>query len=254
LPLSVSERNIYGSSRLAIYSKEVNVDNGPVDMTDSNSTKYYRGYRQYELTNHLGNVLATISDKKKPVEAATDGLVDYYDADVRTAQDYYPFGMIMPGRIGFQSLTGWNSETGEIAPDNGLSSDVAIDLRTGNQPPEYTATNSVELQPGFESGSGDQFLAYISEASAGEGGSGSESSLNGNYRYGFNGKEKDNEVKGVGNQQDYGMRIYDPRLGRFLSVDPLTKGFAMLTPYQYSSNSPLSHIDLDGEEGIWYSL
>src|SRR5690606_9621159 len=40
------------------------------------------------------------------------------------------------------------------------------------------------------------------------------------YRYGFNGKENDNEVKGEGNQQDYGMRIYDTRLGRFLSVDP----------------------------------
>ena len=33
------------------------------------------------------------------------------------------------------------------------------------------------------------------------------------YRYGFNGKENDNEVKGDGNQQDYGMRIYEPRHG-----------------------------------------
>ena len=45
------------------------------------------------------------------------------------------------------------------------------------------------------------------------------------YRYGFNGKENDNEVKGEGNQQDYGMRIYDPRLGRFLSVDPLARDY-----------------------------
>jgi hypothetical protein len=37
----------------------------------------------------------------------------------------------------------------------------------------------------------------------------------GSYRYGFNGKENDNEVKGAGNQQDYGMRIYDPRWGSF---------------------------------------
>ena len=42
------------------------------------------------------------------------------------------------------------------------------------------------------------------------------------YRYGFNGKENDNEVKGGGNQQDYGERIYNLRLGRFLSVDPIT--------------------------------
>lgn len=40
------------------------------------------------------------------------------------------------------------------------------------------------------------------------------------YRYGFNGKGNDNEIKGEGNQQDYRMRIYDPRLGRFLSVTP----------------------------------
>jgi len=68
------------------------------------------------------------------------------------------------------------------------------------------------------------------------------------YRYGFNGKENDNEVKGEGNQQDYGMRIYDPRLGRFLSVDPLYGSFAMLTPYQFASNTPIAAIDLDGLE------
>jgi RHS repeat-associated protein len=54
------------------------------------------------------------------------------------------------------------------------------------------------------------------------------------YRYGFNGKENDNEVKGEGNQQDYGMRIYDPRVGRFLSVDPLTKEYPDLTPYPFA--------------------
>jgi RHS repeat-associated protein len=70
----------------------------------------------------------------------------------------------------------------------------------------------------------------------------------GAYRYGFNGKENDNEVKGSGNQQDYGMRIYDPRLGRFLSVDPLTKEYPELTPFQFASNTPIQAIDLDGLE------
>ncbi len=68
------------------------------------------------------------------------------------------------------------------------------------------------------------------------------------YRFGFNGKENDNEVKGNGNQQDYGFRIYDPRIGKFLSVDPLTKQYPMLTPYQFASNCPISGIDLDGLE------
>ncbi len=74
------------------------------------------------------------------------------------------------------------------------------------------------------------------------------------YRYGFNGKENDNEVKGEGNQQDYGMRIYDPRLGRFLSVDPLSKSFPHYTPYQFAGNKPIAFIDLDGGEDKHYSL
>lgn len=69
------------------------------------------------------------------------------------------------------------------------------------------------------------------------------------YRYGFNGKENDNEVKGNGNQQDYGFRIYDPRLGRFLSIDPLTNEYPQLTPYQFSSNNPIMNVDIDGLEG-----
>jgi RHS repeat-associated protein len=68
------------------------------------------------------------------------------------------------------------------------------------------------------------------------------------YRYGFNGKENDNEIKGEGNQQDYGMRIYDPRIGKFLSVDPITKDYPELTPYQFAHNTPIWGVDLDGLE------
>ena len=70
------------------------------------------------------------------------------------------------------------------------------------------------------------------------------------YRYGFNGKEKDDEVKGNGNQQDYGFRIYDSRLGRFLSVDPLTKDYPFLTPYAFAENDVIRCIDLDGLEKV----
>lgn len=65
------------------------------------------------------------------------------------------------------------------------------------------------------------------------------------YRYGFNGKEKDTEGPV---QYDYGFRIYDPRLVRFKSVDPLTKSFPYYTPYQFAGNSPIWAIDLDGLE------
>ena len=72
------------------------------------------------------------------------------------------------------------------------------------------------------------------------------------YRYGFNGKEKDDEVKGSGNQYDYGFRIYDPRIGRFLSVDPLAKKYPDERPYIFSGNSPISVTDQDGREKTYY--
>ena len=68
------------------------------------------------------------------------------------------------------------------------------------------------------------------------------------YRFGFNGQEKDNEISGEGNTLDFGERIYASRLGRFLSVDPLTKSYPELTPYQFASNMPINSIDLDGLE------
>ena len=68
------------------------------------------------------------------------------------------------------------------------------------------------------------------------------------YRYGFNGKEKDDEAKGVGNQIDYEKRIYDPRAGRFLSTDPLQAKFPFYSPYQFAGNTPIQAIDLDGTE------
>ncbi|WP_317044843.1 RHS repeat domain-containing protein, partial [Flavobacterium columnare] len=43
------------------------------------------------------------------------------------------------------------------------------------------------------------------------------------YRYGFNGKEKDDELKGEGNSYDFGARLLDPRIGRWFSPDPMEK-------------------------------
>jgi RHS repeat-associated protein len=66
------------------------------------------------------------------------------------------------------------------------------------------------------------------------------------YRFGFNGKEKDNEIKGTGNSLDFGARIYDSRLGRWLSLDPLQAKYPSLSPYNYVGNSPLKNIEVDG--------
>ena len=72
----------------------------------------------------------------------------------------------------------------------------------------------------------------------------------GGYRYFFNGQEADNEVLGEGGFQNYGFRMYDTRIARFWGVDPLTKDYPMLTPFQFASCSPILLIDMDGGEGI----
>lgn len=113
----------------------------------------------------------TISDKKLGLDQNFDNRAESYRAQVKSAQDYYPFGWNMPGR---------------------------------------------------------QLVSA-------------------NYRYGFNGKENDKEW---GNQliQDYGFRLYNPSIAKFLSIDPLTRMYPMLTPYQFASNCPIAGIDLDGLE------
>ncbi len=174
--LSVKERHIYGSSRLGIFTLNKDVKAAIPSYTQGAPYKsgWTRGYKFYELTNHLGNMLATISDKK--VAHTTNGTaVDYYDADQVSAYDYYPFGLTLPNRT------------------FGVS-----------------------------------------------------------YRYGFNGKEKDKDGDGNSIQYDYGFRIYDPHLGRFKSADPLTNQFPFYTPYQFSGNSPIAAIDIDGLEPKGY--
>ncbi|HEY0030787.1 MAG TPA: RHS repeat-associated core domain-containing protein [Bacteroidia bacterium] len=69
------------------------------------------------------------------------------------------------------------------------------------------------------------------------------------YKFSFNGKMDDLEtVETRGGTQDYGMRIYNPSLGKFLSVDPITAKYPELTPYQFASNRPIDGIDEDGLE------
>ena len=49
--------------------------------------------------------------------------------------------------------------------------------------------------------------------------------VSGGYRHGFQGMELDSEVKGEGNSYSTEFRQLDPRLGRWLSVYPLSLKF-----------------------------
>jgi RHS repeat-associated protein len=70
------------------------------------------------------------------------------------------------------------------------------------------------------------------------------------YRLGFNGKEKDNEVYGEGNLYNFGARIHDARIGRFLSVDPLYKKNAGSSTYSYAANNVISCMDKNGMDSF----
>ena len=132
--------------------------------------------KRYELTDHLGNVRAVVSDKLlTDYDATTNANPTNLRAQVLSRSDYYPFGSLLPGR-------------------------------------NYSSSN---------------------------------------YRFGFNGKENDNEVHGAtGTYQDYGMRAYDTRVGRFFSVDPLSSHYPWYTPYQFAGNKPIWAIDRDGLEEL----
>lgn len=201
--LTQADVNIYGSSRLGKFEEDKAVAkltfsatydangrfvvSGTPTLVESPSNSslingniwsYYSGQKSYELTNHLGNVLATVSDKKIAVDDRTvanvmvpDGTVDYYKPLTTSAQNYYAFGSVQPNA-------------------NNLNAS--------------------------------------------------------SYRSGFNGMEKDDEVKTNGNSVDFGDRMYDPRLGRWMARDKLEVFYPAIAPYTFVANSPIYYIDHNG--------
>jgi len=130
------------------------------------------GLRDYELTDHLSNVMAVISDRKLSVDTNSDTITDYYAPQVISFTDYYPFGFPIAERSG--NLSG--------------------------------------------------------------------------YRFGFNGKESDNEIYGAKTTYAFEYRMQDTRLGRFWSVDPLAGDYPWYTSYQFSGNTPIMSIDFEGTQ------
>lgn len=176
----LEEFHMYGSSRIGTIQLGFPLyENGsPNPNWTEPITNLRVGHKRYELTNHgsatlttgLGNVMAVVNDRTQGVHADADGIIDYYEATVLKANDYYPFGSLMPGR-------------------------------------EYSA---------------------------------------GDYRFGFNGMEKDYEIKGIGNSYTTEFRQNDPRLGRWFSIDPITQSWQ--SPYTSMDNNPIVFIDPFGDK------
>jgi len=191
--LMVQEFPMYGSSRLGVYNTADTISEiayssstfdaagfytstaDPVQIPTPDTSRYHYVplHKQYEMSNHLGNVLVTVSARPRLLYDQNDDFL-YKDADVMSVSDYFPFGMMMPSRH-------WNSDS---------------------------------------------------------------------YKFGFNGMEADNELKGSGNSYDFGARIYDSRLGRWLAMDPLAMKYPSMSPYNFVGNSPILFVDPNGKE-IW---
>jgi RHS repeat-associated protein len=72
--------------------------------------------------------------------------------------------------------------------------------------------------------------------------------VSGGYRFGYQGSEKDNEIRGEGNSYATEFRQLDPRLGRWLTIDPLFAKFPWLSHYCSFNNSSILHCDPLGLE------
>jgi YD repeat-containing protein len=127
-----SEMHLYGSSRLGMATQHLAPDTSVVlngGFANGIKSIFTRGEKLFELSNHLGNVLATISDRRLQADTNSDGTVDSYKADIISANDYYPFGMLMPQArpdsqlfsSGFDAgLDGWAVyNVGTVTNDNG---------------------------------------------------------------------------------------------------------------------------------------
>ena len=73
-----------------------------------------------------------------------------------------------------------------------------------------------------------------------------------NYRYGFNGHEKDDEISGSGNHLSFGDYGYDTRLGRRWNIDPESASFPGWSPYMTHYDSPIAYLDADGRNPLFY--
>ena len=72
------------------------------------------------------------------------------------------------------------------------------------------------------------------------------------YRYGYNGMEMDNDIKGTGNHLSTHFRGLDPRVVRWGSPDPLESKFPDRSTYVSMGNNPINRVDPFGDSTYLY--
>jgi len=308
--LSLAERPVYGSKRVGQLQRSYDLTQnmftslgtlpsgeeergtyGMAVLVQPDFQEHYQGGRAYELSNHLGNVLAVVSDQPQ-------------FSGQTTVNDQFTSGLDGWNACGNSSLANSNgylevttnaSTTNNCAwkPMNitqGMVYRFELDFYPGTVPQcefvlygmltqvlkpgknviYHTATYTGLLYPmiqplGGGGIAGNYYLDNIRliEAPAMDAEvlavndyypfgmlMPGRSYVGGEYRYGFQGQETDDELAGLGNSVSYKYRIHDVRIGRFLSVDPLAPDYPHNAPYAFSENRLIDGVELEGLERV----
>jgi RHS repeat-associated protein len=147
---------VYGAGRLGTLNRNIDMS---LQLPPSGLNQFgvVFGEKDYELSNHLGNIITTVSDRKRAIDGtynyvgyaagnynfdgytyssvsagtgvftqvtAPDGVVDAYVADIRTTADYYGFGLTMSARTyaqgGIKYRYGMNGQEKDDEIANGV--------------------------------------------------------------------------------------------------------------------------------------
>jgi len=331
----VTEYDIYGSSRIGTDTKSYTITSsnftanfdangnfvyvtpatgpqipkltsGPIPIY-SNLSEYpdVYGNKTYELSNHLGNVIATISDRKTNISTTTISKLINFEGtypNTTTVQGAVsptkaqqvdnttsPFSsslsfMVTPGAqinasvyaknnnngAGFlviafvdkvtNAMIGWNTVAfGNLTLSSWTQKNNVQIVPNSNNPIEATvlvhnpSNNAVyidDLAYTLTAPSGQSYVSqYLPDVQSHNDYYPFGMVMPGRnwvsdaYRYGHNGQEKEDEIaKGI-NSAEYWM--YDSRLGRRWETDPIVKPWE--SPYATFSENPIFYSDPTGE-------
>jgi len=164
----------------------------------------------------------------------------------------------MPGRNGYAVSGGWANSAMKVNNQT-FPADLTIDTRDASLS-EYLAGSSITLQNEFEDKGADEYIIHIATgstipASPSNGTGIINGTGNGNYRYGFNGQEKSDELdNGLYTAQFW---EYDSRIGRRWNLDPIYN--TDISRYAVEGNNPIYYNDPNGDykhklQAQWYKL
>jgi RHS repeat-associated protein len=289
---TLDEQMIYGASRLGVVSAQKQVF--PLQSESPIRQKKW-GAKNYELTNHLGNVNVVITDRKFVIENGAQ-LYNFFTYDNSTE-----------GWLGGSNVTGLTASNGQLNVTTSVGSNnfvyktasveagktytLNITAQKGTAPNlevylfgitpsvypltsgantsiEFTPTTTnanlgIIIRPTLTTGAYNYSVQEVSIESQAHYTAYATMKADyypfgmqmpgrtlttSNYRFGYNGMEKDPEMKGDGNSYTTEFRQYDPRLGRWMSLDPLMMMFPNLSPYCAFDNNPVLFTDPFGLE------